>query len=959
VLDERGILPRARYVTAVSGGGYMAASWAIAQEQADPDDRPTSERAEDGRRIERDNLPTEPRPVYAPRSPEEQWARLHSSHLVASSLVLLAGALRLVAGILFGWLLIWMMMFAIARPIGWVISSPAVHPELQARTPILETRTQPALAGQPVVEFVERNTRIDPPYSLYSFSPSYSCATLRSWAGTTDSAAEVVSVGLVTTGKGVVRVERGEATVVEQPTLEPIRPQVPDQDDTGEDGVGGFEPVVDDATTDDASADDDAASDDTGDASVVEPEDRPTEDVRGCAGQPVPASSDNADGPSVLLGTEARFELDSRLFQTAPRGVPSGEGAREASEIDDQIRAIERSLSETTSPTISHQSAMTGRKSISFGFGQWLTGFVLLALGFVFYLGRLLWRPFRANVRQVLDRAAVLMAATGAVWLGVFVILPWCIQEIPPFLADLLRLGDGSASPDGATGIDGILAALGISGILAASVKTFLELAVKHGRPHLPLIVKFAVGVLLPLLGALVFLDQLEFATANGPSGEMLGFGIGMNLEVIPDVLASDVARWVMVLAGLALLATVDAHSWSLFPFYKRRLSEAYAIGRTGPDEVAEVPYEQGPILIAPSTAPPRRESWRVLTNVPTRERGLRSRGHSTLTKEHEQTGPELVMCCAANVADAGVAPPGRRSVSFSVSPEVIGSSELGWMDTSAYFDRLGRRRLSDVTLPSLMAISGAAVSPGMGKMSRGPVDTLLALLNVRLGVWLPSPAAVAELPEGRVWRRLPWWGWYLREVFGWFPARASYLYVSDGGHWENLGLVELFRRGCTEIYCVSAAGDGPESFSTIGEALALARELFGVEFDIDLSPLRTPESPADPVTRPLRRRSKRAVSERDAARANTWASSGYVAGTFHYPDGPPCRIVILEANLTDTIPWDVQAWAEGNEAFPDDPTTDQLFTHRQFESYRALGQCQMELALDPPNPAEQGASNS
>ncbi len=397
------------------------------------------------------------------------------------------------------------------------------------------------------------------------------------------------------------------------------------------------------------------------------------------------------------------------------------------------------------------------------------------------------------------------------------------------------------------------------------------------------------------------------------------------------------------------MLATIDAHSWSLFPFYKRRLSEAYTIGRTAPDEIGEVPYEEGPILIAPSTAPARRARWRALTNVPEPERALRSVGHSYLSNERSEDGsrgPELVMCCAANVADANVAPPGRRSVSFSVSREVIGSAELGWMDTTTYFDRLGRRRLSDVTLPSLMAISGAAVSPGMGKMSRGPTDSLLALLNIRLGVWLPSPAAVHGLPAGRLWRGLPWWGWYIREVLGWFPSRASYLYVSDGGHWENLGLVELFRRGCTEIYCISAAGDGRDSFSTIGEALALARELFGVECELDLSPLRPPEAPAQPAPRSLRRRRSTTASDADAARANSWASSGHVEGTFRYPGGPLNRIVILEANLADGIPWDVQSWAESNDAFPDDPTTDQLFSHRQFESYRALGRTQMSSAL-------------
>ena len=53
---------------------------------------------------------------------------------------------------------------------------------------------------------------------------------------------------------------------------------------------------------------------------------------------------------------------------------------------------------------------------------------------------------------------------------------------------------------------------------------------------------------------------------------------------------------------------------------------------------------------------------------------------------------------------------------------------------------------------------------------------------------------------------------------------KNAYLYVSDGGHWENLGLVELLRRGCTRIVCINAGGDHQDSFGTIGEAMALAR---------------------------------------------------------------------------------------------------------------------------------------
>ena len=45
------------------------------------------------------------------------------------------------------------------------------------------------------------------------------------------------------------------------------------------------------------------------------------------------------------------------------------------------------------------------------------------------------------------------------------------------------------------------------------------------------------------------------------------------------------------------------------------------------------------------------------------------------------------------------------------------------------------------------------------------------------------------------------------RERLANYRPDAPYLYVSDGGHWENLGIVEALRRGCTELIVISASG--------------------------------------------------------------------------------------------------------------------------------------------------------
>jgi hypothetical protein len=284
------------------------------------------------------------------------------------------------------------------------------------------------------------------------------------------------------------------------------------------------------------------------------------------------------------------------------------------------------------------------------------------------------------------------------------------------------------------------------------------------------------------------------------------------------------------------------------------------------------------------------------------------------------------------------------------------------------------------------MAISGAAVSPAMGKMSQGPIGRLFAVLNVRLGVWLPHPEWVNRFIElertpaaagGRVpaeadameaalprWVDRPGWPYLFREVLGRFRFANRYLYVSDGGHWENLGLVELLRRGCTEVVCISAAGDGPSSFATIAEAIALAREELGVEVEIELSPLRAligelaataagGAGAAAPSWRARRRAARQLLSGGLAPVARAYADRPSAVGTIRYPasarhDGRAVtgRLVVVEANLTAALPWDVQAFAEGTPRFPDESTSDQFFDHRQFEAYRRLGQYQMDTAL-------------
>lgn len=134
-------------------------------------------------------------------------------------------------------------------------------------------------------------------------------------------------------------------------------------------------------------------------------------------------------------------------------------------------------------------------------------------------------------------------------------------------------------------------------------------------------------------------------------------------------------------------------------------------------------------------------------------------------------------------------------------------------MRTNEYLSMAGSR--TDIDVGSTIAISGAAFSPAMGKSSVQNQGRLMVLLNLRLGVWVPNPMLLqARSSETKLpgWSWKPAWPWYSREFIGFFDRTARFVYLTDGGHWENLGLVELLRRGCRDIWMISAAGDGASS---------------------------------------------------------------------------------------------------------------------------------------------------
>jgi hypothetical protein len=396
-------------------------------------------------------------------------------------------------------------------------------------------------------------------------------------------------------------------------------------------------------------------------------------------------------------------------------------------------------------------------------------------------------------------------------------------------------------------------------------------------------------------------------STAAAIAGPVLLLTIAVTaLKLTVDHHDADTSRLLLGAAGLlvafvALYGLADLTSWSLHPFYKRRLSTAFALKRVRPGD--DTRTQRRAVI--------EREN----------ERGIAvERDYGELVRLSDTAlvdGPTLLVCAAANVSDPGATPPGRRVTSFTFSASTIGGSLVGALETATFEEAFGgnRRRESDLTLPAAVAMSGAAISPSSGKTGSRSLTFLMALANMRLGVWVPNPRWVAGRVKSRDRRGFkrprPWH--LLLELLGRNRIDGRYLYVSDGGHYENLGLVELLRRGCSQIYCFDASGG--HTFTALGDAVAIARSELGVEIEIDPQPLMS-------VGDPLR------------------AATNAIVGRFTYPNDDEGVLVYARNVVAPDAPWDVLAHQAEDARFPNDSTLDQLYTDQKFEAYRALGEC-------------------
>jgi hypothetical protein len=264
-----------------------------------------------------------------------------------------------------------------------------------------------------------------------------------------------------------------------------------------------------------------------------------------------------------------------------------------------------------------------------------------------------------------------------------------------------------------------------------------------------------------------------------------------------------------------------------------------------------------------------------------------------------------------------------RKAAPFTVTPLRSGAASLGgsqqdgdppgrYVRTSQYggqeHESGPQDEASGITLGTAMTISGAAVSPDMGYHSSPATSFVMTLFDVRLGAWLPNPAVEQQWTPAKPSNAL----WPLfNEMFGRANDRKADVYLSDGGHFDNLGIYEMLRRQCRRIVAIDAGCDPGYHYADLGRALRMTSIDLNVTVDF-IAPVIKGEITLD-------------------------AAGALARITYH--DGTKGLLLYLKLWLPNYLAADVLAyWAEHGD-FPHQGTADQFFEESQFESYRALGE--------------------
>jgi hypothetical protein len=438
--------------------------------------------------------------------------------------------------------------------------------------------------------------------------------------------------------------------------------------------------------------------------------------------------------------------------------------------------------------------------------------------------------------------------------------------------------------------------------------------------------------------------------------------------------------RW-FYLAGVVFIVlrlSTDANRTSLHYFYRERLSHAFVLERTAITGVRPVAYAEqlrfsdfrppkdgGPELIACASANVRdnevvpADRYCVPFNFGHQTIGLAGDLFPT-----EARTPSRLFECQADHKYRVVTIPAAMAISGAAFSPLAGrftrrmapyrvvmalaNARLGvwlpnplWIEEARVFNRWVKLRMTDEVESYLADPATTLANLRLTRLSghdlvwlrsrRLSPETRAAIERVGLPGRRPiRVTASSARPKARyIWHKRvagviyrPGAFRLAKEAFGKTSIYDRFLYVTDGGHYDNLGLVEALRHRPKEIYLLDASSDPEDSFSTLGQAIATARMDLGCELDLDLTRLQRGKNKKPPLF-------------------------SFDTGWVRYPDGEKTQLHYVKAIVTRKLPWDVDAYAKEHATFPRTSTTNQLYGEFDLEAYRVLGREGTKALLD------------
>ena len=322
------------------------------------------------------------------------------------------------------------------------------------------------------------------------------------------------------------------------------------------------------------------------------------------------------------------------------------------------------------------------------------------------------------------------------------------------------------------------------------------------------------------------------------------------------------------------------------------------------------------------------------------------------------QNAPYHLINTALNVPGSAFANRrGRNADFFIFSKCYVGSEATGYAETPA-----AEAIVDGLNIGTAMAISGAAAAPNMGMASIRPLSPTIALLNVRLGRWIRHPLDIAvrkeklerkkreqkgekqeeRKGEHQFWR-IPRPPHLLYEAFSKtgvsvgqldveeIGKRHGFVFLTDGGHIDNLGVYELLRRRCKLIIAIDGEADPDFDSGSLVQVERFARIDMNVIIRLNWEPIGI--------------RTQAVTNEIRNGQLKEQPGPHVALGSISYPpltsggEREKGVLIYIKASLSGDESDYVIAYKKANPQFPHETTLDQLFSEEQFEAYRALGE--------------------